>query len=73
MFGLVLARPSPNKLICLLAVFCIRCEVETKYELDNNQRSFAKFGLKIYERSKYSLHEAFGGGGGWFGPYVYAF
>ena len=31
MFGLVLARPSPNKLICLLAVFCIRCEVETKY------------------------------------------
>ena len=31
MFGLVLARPSPNKLICLLAVFCIRYEVETKY------------------------------------------
>ena len=30
MFGLVLARPSPNKLICLLAVFCIRYEVETK-------------------------------------------
>ena len=33
MFGLVLARPSPNKLICLLAVFCIRYEVETKYML----------------------------------------
>ena len=31
MFGLVLARPSPNKLICLLAVFCIRYEVETKF------------------------------------------
>ena len=31
MFGLVLARPSPNKLICLFAVFFIRCEVETKY------------------------------------------
>ena len=32
-FGLVLARPSPNKLICLLTVFFIRCEVETKYEV----------------------------------------
>ena len=31
-FGLVLARPSPNKLICLLTVFFIRCEVETKYK-----------------------------------------
>ena len=31
MFGLVLAWPSPNKLICLLTVFFIRCEVETKY------------------------------------------
>ena len=30
-FGLVLARPSPNKLICLLNVFFILCEVETKY------------------------------------------
>ena len=30
MFGLVLARTSPNKLICLLAVCFIRCEVETK-------------------------------------------
>ena len=30
-FGLVLARPSPNKVICLLAVFFISCEVETKY------------------------------------------
>ena len=33
MFGLVLARPSPNKLICLLAVFCIRYEVETKFNV----------------------------------------
>ena len=32
-FGLVLAWPSPNKLICLLTVFFIRCEVETKFPL----------------------------------------
>ena len=31
MFGLVLARPSPNKPISLLTVFFIRCEVETKF------------------------------------------
>ena len=29
-FGLVLARPSPNKLICLITVFFISDEVETK-------------------------------------------
>ena len=34
-FGLVLAWPSPNKLICLFTVFFIRYEVETKYVISD--------------------------------------
>ena len=64
MFGLVLARPSPNKLICLLAVFCIRYEVETKslfnYAGHTQQKLVTRWGVgehvTMIKTSIYILH-----------------
>ena len=56
-FGLVLARPSPNKLICLLAVSFIRCEVETKYHTKYTVLNFTI--LKVQNTNVRALTEHF--------------